>query len=393
MGNKEREGIVFWMDKAAALENEKMKLERELQEARREAALALKWQAEAERFQAELKQASEARDGLARDKKELFGVIERFEERIRGLEKRIVSTEAERELAEGRFKVATREVEAKVDIIVAHADRISSLADSLEKVEHLILQAMPEGVEVGGVEAQIAYLGSAAADTRQTRRAAEKRAEAAEKRPDIEESERQPLLLALAHTAVERPGWDYLLGTIAEKFHGRDLFEQFKTLKMGGGGGMGVVVSDTRLAGDRGEQATVVSEGAHANPAAEEHHVIDGSPCKACGDPYTREGQPVEKCPSCGFVCPASASHAWDEEQDAHYHHSPTCPHHPIGGGIPKPVVLQRDLPAPPNTYNDPVIGPMPIPVLVPPGFRPCSKCNDYFTTAEDRICFRCRSK
>lgn len=48
-----------------------------------------------------------------------------------------------------------------------------------------------------------------------------------------EESERQAVLLALAHLAIERPGWDYMLSQIALKMDnevgGRpEMFDQFK---------------------------------------------------------------------------------------------------------------------------------------------------------------------
>jgi len=34
---------------------------------------------------------------------------------------------------------------------------------------------------------------------------------------EFDESQRQAILMALAHLAVERPGWDYMLGEIAKK--------------------------------------------------------------------------------------------------------------------------------------------------------------------------------
>jgi len=46
----------------------------------------------------------------------------------------------------------------------------------------------------------------------------------------LEESERQATLLALANLALQRPGWDDMLGGIAEKLQGFDLFEEFKRL-------------------------------------------------------------------------------------------------------------------------------------------------------------------
>jgi len=52
----------------------------------------------------------------------------------------------------------------------------------------------------------------------------------------IEEEQRQAILLALAHLAVERPGWDYMLSEIARKMDRLmanandkpELYEQFK---------------------------------------------------------------------------------------------------------------------------------------------------------------------
>jgi hypothetical protein len=46
----------------------------------------------------------------------------------------------------------------------------------------------------------------------------------------MEESDRQATLLALATLALHRPGWDYMLGEIAEKLQGRELFTEFKRL-------------------------------------------------------------------------------------------------------------------------------------------------------------------
>lgn len=47
----------------------------------------------------------------------------------------------------------------------------------------------------------------------------------------INEGQRQALLLAIGRLAVERPGWDWMLGEIADTFHGREMFERFKVLK------------------------------------------------------------------------------------------------------------------------------------------------------------------
>lgn len=47
----------------------------------------------------------------------------------------------------------------------------------------------------------------------------------------IDESQRQMIMLALAKLRMERPGWDYALGEIAERFPGgRTMYEQFVTL-------------------------------------------------------------------------------------------------------------------------------------------------------------------
>ncbi len=45
------------------------------------------------------------------------------------------------------------------------------------------------------------------------------------------ESQRQAILLAIGRLAVERPGWDHMLGEIADKFCGREILEDFKRLK------------------------------------------------------------------------------------------------------------------------------------------------------------------
>lgn len=44
----------------------------------------------------------------------------------------------------------------------------------------------------------------------------------------LDEGQRQTILLALGHLARERPGWDFLLGEIADVFEGRQLYEGFK---------------------------------------------------------------------------------------------------------------------------------------------------------------------
>ena len=45
---------------------------------------------------------------------------------------------------------------------------------------------------------------------------------------EIEEGQRQMILLALAELALSRPGWDWTLGETAEKLQGREMFEDFK---------------------------------------------------------------------------------------------------------------------------------------------------------------------
>ena len=44
---------------------------------------------------------------------------------------------------------------------------------------------------------------------------------------EIDESERQLLLLALALTAIQRPGWKYCCGETAKKFSGLEMFDEF----------------------------------------------------------------------------------------------------------------------------------------------------------------------
>lgn len=47
---------------------------------------------------------------------------------------------------------------------------------------------------------------------------------------DIDESQRQMILLALAELALSRPGWHWTLGETAKLFQGEALFEEFKRL-------------------------------------------------------------------------------------------------------------------------------------------------------------------
>lgn len=44
----------------------------------------------------------------------------------------------------------------------------------------------------------------------------------------IEEEERQSILLALAELSLRRPGWLDHLGRVADKFHGREIFDGFR---------------------------------------------------------------------------------------------------------------------------------------------------------------------
>ena len=47
---------------------------------------------------------------------------------------------------------------------------------------------------------------------------------------DLEEGDRQMILLAIAELALSRPGWDYALGEIAEQLQGEEMFAEFKRL-------------------------------------------------------------------------------------------------------------------------------------------------------------------
>ena len=47
----------------------------------------------------------------------------------------------------------------------------------------------------------------------------------------IDESQRQVILLAIGHLAVERPGWNLMLRDIAVILEGEELYESFKSLK------------------------------------------------------------------------------------------------------------------------------------------------------------------
>jgi len=57
---------------------------------------------------------------------------------------------------------------------------------------------------------------------------------------ELEEGERQALLLALAHLSVERPGWDHMLNEIARRIDNvagdrAKLYDQFRALRQGEG--------------------------------------------------------------------------------------------------------------------------------------------------------------
>jgi hypothetical protein len=49
---------------------------------------------------------------------------------------------------------------------------------------------------------------------------------------EISEEERQMMLLAIAKLSIERPGWYWTLGQLAEKLgdRGRTEFEEFRTV-------------------------------------------------------------------------------------------------------------------------------------------------------------------
>lgn len=48
---------------------------------------------------------------------------------------------------------------------------------------------------------------------------------------EIEEGERQMLLMAIAHLANRNPGWDYALSLLAVKMEDKEMFEKFKDLE------------------------------------------------------------------------------------------------------------------------------------------------------------------
>ena len=45
---------------------------------------------------------------------------------------------------------------------------------------------------------------------------------------ELEEPERQLILLGLAQLALDRPGWNWTLGELSEKLSGREMFENLK---------------------------------------------------------------------------------------------------------------------------------------------------------------------
>jgi hypothetical protein len=47
----------------------------------------------------------------------------------------------------------------------------------------------------------------------------------------LDEGQRQAILLAIARLAVERPGFDFIYGEIADVFDGRGMFEELKRFK------------------------------------------------------------------------------------------------------------------------------------------------------------------
>jgi hypothetical protein len=47
----------------------------------------------------------------------------------------------------------------------------------------------------------------------------------------FDEGQRQAILLAIGHLAVDRPGWDFMLGEIADVFEGREMYDRFKAME------------------------------------------------------------------------------------------------------------------------------------------------------------------
>jgi hypothetical protein len=52
---------------------------------------------------------------------------------------------------------------------------------------------------------------------------------------EIDEADRQMILLALAKLTIERPGFLYSCSELAARFSGRDVFESFRRLHCGEG--------------------------------------------------------------------------------------------------------------------------------------------------------------
>jgi hypothetical protein len=48
---------------------------------------------------------------------------------------------------------------------------------------------------------------------------------------DLPEDERQVILLALAHLAVERPGWEVYLTSVSARLAGEELFRAFSAVR------------------------------------------------------------------------------------------------------------------------------------------------------------------
>jgi hypothetical protein len=48
---------------------------------------------------------------------------------------------------------------------------------------------------------------------------------------DLDEGDRQVILLAMAKLRTQRPGWDYLLRTLAVHLHGEEIYDKFRALE------------------------------------------------------------------------------------------------------------------------------------------------------------------
>jgi hypothetical protein len=51
---------------------------------------------------------------------------------------------------------------------------------------------------------------------------------------DLDEGQRQMILLAIAELALSRPGWDWTLGEVAKVLQGEEMFTEFKRLNADG---------------------------------------------------------------------------------------------------------------------------------------------------------------